>query len=237
MNLPNTAMYIKGSTDHWIDINGDVYALDNRYNDKRLIKKTQYTVHGYKYCGIVYNGNTVNKRVHRLVAEAFIPNPNKYNIVGHRNNIKSDNRIENLYWTTIEKDAKSFDNKKDNSHSMPVNMYSTTTNEYIATYDSIREASIKTGISAATISRQAKYKRPVKKQYYFRYVDDESITNNNIIGCFSFFTDRLLKTYHTISKASTDNKIPKEYIQSCLDNNIKPEQNMYGVYFLYLINK
>ena len=82
------------------DINGDVYALDNRYDDKRLIKKTQYTVHGYKYCGIIYNGNTINKRVHRLVAEAFIPNPNRYNIVGHRNNIKSDNRIENRLYIT-----------------------------------------------------------------------------------------------------------------------------------------
>lgn len=186
--LPKTAKYIKDSENHWIDIDGSVYAYNNRHNQKKeLIKKSQHTIQGYKYCGIKYKGQEYNisKRVHRLVAEAFIPNPYNYNVVGHRNNIKDDNRVENLYWTTVQENTqKAYDdglakNSKgyDDSQSHPVIMFETATNKKINEYGSICEASKETGISKNTISRQAKYKRPVRKPFYFRYVDDESVVS------------------------------------------------------------
>lgn len=183
MELPKTAVPIKGAVDHWIDIDGSVYAINKRNNQKHvLIKKTQHTVHGYKYCGIRYEGENVNrsKRVHRLVAEAFIPNPNNYPIVGHKNNIKSDNRVENLYWTTVKENTqKAFDdglakNAKgfDDNQNKPVVMFETKTNKQLQIFGSIGEASRITGIAKATISRQARYKRPVRKEFYFRFFDE-----------------------------------------------------------------
>lgn len=184
--LPETARLIKNSVEHWVDIDGSIYAFDNRNNHKKkLIKKAQYTAHGYKYCNITYQDkeHNISKRVHRLVAEAFLPNPNNYTVVGHKNNIKGDNRVENLYWTTVsENTQKAFDdglakNDKgyDDSQSKPVIMFETTTNKKIKEFGSICEANKETGISKSTISRQAKYKRPIRKPYYFRYADDESI--------------------------------------------------------------
>ena len=136
-------------------------------------------MHGYKYCGIQYEGrdNLLSKRVHRLIAEAFIPNPDNLPFVGHKNNNKGDNRVENLYWTDAsENTQKAFDDGLivnasgiDDSQSNPCMMYDRKTNELIGVYGSICDASRLTGVNMTTISRQCKYKRPVRKPYYFRY--------------------------------------------------------------------
>ena len=54
----------------------------------------------YLFVSLTKNKKHKPKRIHRLVAEAFIPNPQKYRIVNHKNGIKTDNRIENLEWCT-----------------------------------------------------------------------------------------------------------------------------------------
>ena len=41
-------------------------------------------------------------RVHRLVAKAFIENPNNYDYINHKDNNTSNNKVDNLEWCTIE---------------------------------------------------------------------------------------------------------------------------------------
>lgn len=121
-----------------------------------------------------------SKRVHIIIAETFLPNPNNYPIVGHKNNIKSDNRLDNLYWTTYSENTQKAVNDKllvndkgyNDSQSKPVIMYETSTNKELGRYGSICEAALKTGLPKTTIARQAKYKRPVRKPWYFRYQDE-----------------------------------------------------------------
>lgn len=58
-------------------------------------------------------------------------------------------------------------------------MFRTNTNEFLGEYNSCVEASKETGIPLKTISRQARYHRPVNKPFYFRFVDDEEFVNND----------------------------------------------------------
>ena len=60
-----------------------------------------YNSQGYKLVHL--NGKYL--RVHRLVAEAFIPNPENKPCVDHKNNIRDDNRIDNLRWATIKENS------------------------------------------------------------------------------------------------------------------------------------
>lgn len=69
----------------------------NRPFDKILTP--QKTVHGYLAVNI-RSKNIKRFAIHRLVAEAFIPNPRNKPCVNHLNNIKTDNRNENLEWVT-----------------------------------------------------------------------------------------------------------------------------------------
>ena len=91
----------------WIKIkNSKNYFVSNLGNVKRvgktkewLLKQSKHSK-GYLSVFIYYNDCSKRKFVHRLVAEAFINGTDQS--VNHKNKIKTDNRVENLEWVSLE---------------------------------------------------------------------------------------------------------------------------------------
>ena len=79
---------------------GRVKSLNYKRTGKEKILKNTVCNDGYLKVGLTKNGKDKVFRIHRLVAEAFIPNPENKPFIDHINTIRDDNRIENLRWCT-----------------------------------------------------------------------------------------------------------------------------------------
>lgn len=82
--------------DLFVDIDGNIYWRDQYGNINP--KKQRVGNNGYMF---IERGQRKKKlRVHRIVAETFIPNPENKPEVDHINRIRTDNRADNLQWVT-----------------------------------------------------------------------------------------------------------------------------------------
>lgn len=81
---------------------GRVKRVDHRYNRPEHLITFVPDHDGYCTFGVSINGNGYSYKLHRLVAQTFIPNPDNKPQVNHKNGIKQDNRVENLEWCTAK---------------------------------------------------------------------------------------------------------------------------------------
>lgn len=64
--------------------------------------KSRISTYGYLMVTLCKNGKSFNASVHRLIAEAFIPNPDNLPCVNHKDGNKLNNAVENLEWCTYK---------------------------------------------------------------------------------------------------------------------------------------
>ena len=95
---------INGTDNYWITSDGRVLSNNRHARYKKRRWKTQRLQNsGYPVVDIVINGKQKTRTVHRLVAEAFIPNPEKLQQVNHIDGNKQNNKVSNLEWCTASR--------------------------------------------------------------------------------------------------------------------------------------
>lgn len=106
------------SLDHYITFYDRKMQKDVTKLIKGRLLKHRIGKLGYDVVILCKSGDRKDKKVHRLVAEAFVPNPNNYPYINHKNEIKSNNVFTNLEWCTQEYNVNY--GSRNTSYSIPV---------------------------------------------------------------------------------------------------------------------
>lgn len=137
---------------------GRVRSLNYKRTGEVRVLKAAKDKAGYLQIGLCKNGKQNWRKVHRFVAEAFIPNPDNLPEVNHIDEDKSNNCVWNLEWCTRKYNV-NYGTRTEQT-STPVYQY-TKDSVFVKEYPSIREASRQTGINRCNIAsccRGYKYK-------------------------------------------------------------------------------
>ena len=171
---------IKDSETDYITPSGEIY---KDYGNNKFFHKAQFTNHGYWYCNITYPEGQKQRRVHILVAEAYVsnPDPEKNTIVMHIDSNKENKHYTNLKWGTTSENTKQAyeegmalnDKSWDDSQSIHVCQFNMQ-GELLNKYGSVGECAREVGITKTTILNQCNHNVKTKPRcgYWFRYLSE-----------------------------------------------------------------
>ncbi len=111
------------------------------------------------------DGKRVRRRVHRLVAEAFIPNPKGLPVVNHKDGNKHNNRLDNLEWVSYRENTSHWQDKQ-KRETRPVAKISAKTSKITGVYFSIRQASKALGLDYRSLFEAVKQGFAYKGNFY-----------------------------------------------------------------------
>lgn len=137
---------------------------DRSYTSKERIMSLQYDACGYLQVRLSKNAKKKTQKVHRLVAIAFIPNPDNLPEINHKDENKTNNRVDNLEW--CDRNYNMQYGKNTHLQRKPVAQYSLD-GKLIRKYESIKDAAIATGIYPTNIGKCATGRIYNKQKGYY----------------------------------------------------------------------
>ena len=131
--------------------------------------------HGYLMVHLWKNNRQYVKKIHRLVAETFLENPNNFQDVNHKDENKKNNNISNLEWIS-RKDNLNYGTRNQRANATrkkPVYQIDKDTLDIINKFDSAKDASKQTGINSSNITQVCKHSRKTAGNYIWKFVEEE----------------------------------------------------------------
>ena len=151
---------------------GVIYTFSNRNGKYNYPLRQNLDKDGYAYVKLFKNGKYHNARVNRVVAKAFIPNPQNKPIVNHIDFNRANNNVCNLEWTTA---------KENSQHSSKAGRYDSKCKRKVVsidkngnekTYLSISQAEKETGTPTSNIVKVCRGLRPLANGFKWVYADE-----------------------------------------------------------------
>lgn len=184
--------------ENWKEIPGTNYEVSdcgnirstNYHREKRIKNINLFKFGKYYSVRLCINSKKMCFFVHRLVAQAFIPNPDNKPCIDHIDGNPENNRVENLRWVTYKENSNNPISKKrlvesklgekcnwfgkfgkDNHNSIPI-LQMTKNNRMVAEFDSIMDAERLLGYDHSGIVMCCKRKIKSYKGFVWRYKRD-----------------------------------------------------------------
>ena len=169
--------------EEWRDIKGyeGLYQISNKGNIKSLnykrtgkekIREGTIDNTGYKIISLCKNGKVKKYLIHRLVAEAFLPNPDNLPQVNHKDENKLNNNVENLEWCTQEYNC-NYGTRNEKIDGRPrKKIICVETNEIFDSSKDVINRMFNGKGHFDTISKCCTGKRKSAFKYHFKYIDE-----------------------------------------------------------------
>lgn len=145
---------------------GRVKSLNYNHTGKEKILTLKTSKNGYLQIGLSKNGKQKFFLIHRLVAIAFIPNPDNLPQVNHKDECRYNNCVDNLEWCDSKYNCNYGTRNKKLSEINKKTIYCI---ELDTEFDSITEASEKIGCDRSNISKCLKGKRKTAGGYHWNW--------------------------------------------------------------------
>lgn len=209
----------------------EVSNLGNVKSKRRnIILKYNINNKGRPYVNLFKNKKAKTRTIHRLVAETFIPNPNNFPEVNHKDENPLNNKVENLEWCDRKYNI-NYGTRKERiikKQIKPVLQYDLKGN-FIKKWNSIKEAQLfyNTNIISQCCKNKKSYN--LVKGFQWKYEEDtKEISEVKQIGIWLKkqinqydINNNYLKTWESIIEASKSLNIKAQNISSCCRNKAK----------------